>query len=372
MKKLSKLHPTVLIISSPPEMGGGEIYVKRLIKELGHDYNFIVMTQLFAFKRVARSNGAEVWNFYLPIKFYNNHLLRLFILIQPFYWFQFFIVMLLRRPHLIHVQSNEERLSVAFPARMFGIPVVWTAHGPLDVSGSRAYSKYFKYAALKVSRIICIAEFVMKSIVAAGAPEEKCRLIYHGVDAAYFTPSKKPGEVITYIGRLEKVKNPSLFIDIAEEIQSKRPSAKFRMVGSGSLLENIKTMALERNLAIDFTGQQNDIMQYLDNASILVITSETEGLGLSAIEAMASGVPVMATAVGGLKEVIADGKTGFLIDSDDPKIFADAALKLLDNEQLHHTMAIASRELALQKFSLTRSIQYTNEVYEQAIYNYEA
>ena len=359
----------ILIISTPPEFGGGETYVLSLIKRLP-EFEFVVMTNLLVLREeVAQLNGPRVRSVRLAVKFYTKYQIWLSFILQPFIWIQLIRVISIDKPDLIHVQSHEERLSVWLPAIIFRIPVIWTMHGSIDTSGSKLYSNYLRIVAQSTKRIICISKYVQESVVKAGVSPDKLTVIYNGVDTKRFKPMEPLGPYITYIGRFEEVKNPSLFIDAAAIIHKQYPLLEFKMIGDGSLFEECIEQAtkLELNNVLQFEGYKNDILPHIQASRILVIPSRDEGMSIVAAEAMSCGIPIVATAVGGLVEVVSDGLTGILTEPNDAVSLANGILSIYSSPSKAISFGAQARTLAKKKFDVKLMLNSTKGEYERVL-----
>ncbi len=333
-------------------------------------YEFRVATQLASFRRSLSKLDVKTLKFMLPIKFNSIWEVRLALLLQPFYWIQYLLIFARWRPDLIHVQSNEEKLSVALPALLFKIPVIWTMHGPIDTSGSRLYERYFAWSAVRASTIICITRHVLQSTIEAGSPKNNCTLIHNGVDTDEFAPSSyAPMGPITFVGRLEAVKNPLLFVATAMQLLENGHDYRFTIIGDGSLREDLIKFSSAKSEKFLFTGYKPNPLPYIKQASVLVISSDAEGMGIAAVEAMACAIPVIATNVGGLPEVVENGITGILVPSGDKAALVDAIESLLSDSDRGRLMGVAGRERARRQFSLEQMVQSTYSIYEEALHH---
>jgi glycosyltransferase involved in cell wall biosynthesis len=141
------------------------------------------------------------------------------------------------------------------------------------------------------------------------------------------------------------------------------------MVGDGSERATCEQRA--RDLGITdqcvFVGEQPNIVEYLSAADVLLLPSEQESFGLAALEAMACEVPVVASRVGGVPEVVTDGETGFLSDVGDTDKMADDAARLLSDEELRRQMGARARESALGRYNTDKVIPLYIEFYEKIL-----
>jgi glycosyltransferase involved in cell wall biosynthesis len=135
------------------------------------------------------------------------------------------------------------------------------------------------------------------------------------------------------------------------------------------LKDELEAKALSLGLAdvVTFAGIRSDVPQILAALDVFVLPSLWEGMPNAILEAMAAGLPVVATAVGGTPEVVADGKTGLLVPSHNPAAMAEAMERLLRSPDLRHRMGQAGREQVLQHFTVERMVAQTQKLYQQLL-----
>ena len=171
--------------------------------------------------------------------------------------------------------------------------------------------------------------------------------------------------LIGIVGRLMPVKSYSDFLKAAALIYDKRPDTQFLVAGDGPLSDSLKEEAMELGLAsvIHFLGFRTDVRDWMATLDLLVFSSLSEGVPYSLLEAMSLGVPVVATAVGGLSEIIEDGVTGLLVQPKDPEALAHACLELLNDPGRRQQMATASRQRCAVHFSDLRMAEAIRRIY---------
>jgi len=151
------------------------------------------------------------------------------------------------------------------------------------------------------------------------------------------------------------------------------PDAKFFIIGDGKdkYYQSIRTMVKKERLDpfIIFTGWRNDIINVIADLDILIqaTTSFPEGFGLTIIEAMALGKPVVASNIPGPADIIVDKKTGFLVPSKDPQILADRIINLLNNRKLAEVMGINGRKRVSELFDIKKNVRQIESIYEKVI-----
>lgn len=173
--------------------------------------------------------------------------------------------------------------------------------------------------------------------------------------------------VIGIVGRLVPIKGHEYFINAAKLILEKRKDVMFLIVGDGPLkkaLESSIPAILARYIL--FTGFRNDVKDLIEIMDIVMFSSLSEGIPYTLLEAMAAKKAVVATRVGGLAEVISDGRNGLLVNSKDEKEMADKCLYLLGNKSLMETLGEEAKKTVRNDFSIEKMREETIHVYEEA------
>ena len=199
-----------------------------------------------------------------------------------------------------------------------------------------------------------------------GAAAVRHGILPNGIDCDRFRPdegvrSRLRGEigvaddarVAIMVARLHPIKDPQLFLSVARLVRARMPEAIFWLVGGGPLEAELREM-LERepDPGIWISGERDDIPHLLQAADLALLTSSSEGLSNTILEAMSCGLPVVASAVGGNCELVEDGLSGYLFSDREPERVAELVKQLLQSATLGRTMGGAGRERALESFSL--------------------
>jgi glycosyltransferase involved in cell wall biosynthesis len=197
-------------------------------------------------------------------------------------------------------------------------------------------------------------------------------VIPNAVDTEYFKPDKndapKAGSVL-FIGRLVAEKDPLNLLDGFRLAAEKVPDATFVIMGKGSFKaeveQRIAAYSLQNRVAL--VPAQSDIRPALRNASVFTLPSASEASPNVVIEAMAMGLPIVGTRVGGIPELIEEGRTGLLVNPGDPQGLADALVSLLANPDKAGSMGQAGRERAVARYSLHAMVSKTEAMFMEAL-----
>ncbi len=212
-------------------------------------------------------------------------------------------------------------------------------------------------------------------------PERKVRAIQNGADLCRFNPAHvaprgmkeslgfaSHDPVILFVGRLEAQKGHAVLLKALHEVRKDFPYVRLICAGDGSLRGELEQQAasLQIQESVRFVGRQSNITEWLALADFCVLPSYYEGLPLVAIESLAAGRTIVATAVDGTPEVVVDGKTGLTVPPGNSHALAAAIRRMLQEPELRRKMAHAGRDWVLARFSLDRQVQQTQELYLQA------
>jgi L-malate glycosyltransferase len=156
---------------------------------------------------------------------------------------------------------------------------------------------------------------------------------------------------VAFVGRLSAEKRPDLFVDMAAIVAREQPGTDFLIIGTGPMLERIKQRAAAVGTHVVFVGLVPNVASLMGALDVLVCTSDTEGTPRTVIEAMLAGVPVVATRVGGLPDLISDGQTGLLVEPGCPASLADAVIRLLRDPTAVQKMGSQACASANSRFS---------------------
>jgi glycosyltransferase involved in cell wall biosynthesis len=216
--------------------------------------------------------------------------------------------------------------------------------------------------------VICnsrqVAEFAERHYAARS---DRVRVVYNGVDAARFAGTRRShdGLRVGTIGRIEAQKNVGMFLRAAREVAAVHPDARFEIAGTGSLLDEMAGVARELGLAdrVRFLGPVADVPEFLAGLDQFWLTSDWEGTPNVVLEAMAAGVPVIATAVGGTPEIVDSDRTGILIDAGDVAALVAAACRLMHDRRAAEEMGERARSAVKERFSIAAMVHATERVY---------
>jgi glycosyltransferase involved in cell wall biosynthesis len=232
--------------------------------------------------------------------------------------------------------------------------------------------------------IVVNAEAVRQQLVSEGVPERKIATVYNGLDAARVSPPDgfrsedalkffalpSGRRFVTLVANLRHaVKDHPTFLRAASRIKSVAPDAAFVIAGEGELLEPMRAMAAELGLSDDvfFIGRCENISELLAISEVCVLSSLAEGFSNAILEYMAAGRPVVATDVGGAREAIDEGATGFVVAPQDHFGMAERIALLLNDSERARTMGERGRAVVQEQFSPEAQLRKTELLYERLL-----
>ena len=282
------------------------------------------------------------------------------------------------RPDLLHTHLVHADVYGALASAALGIPLVSTRH-----NDDRYLLGPFRYVdrlfARPAWRLVAISDAVRRFLVVAGHDPAKLVTIRYGLDELPAAPSEvSPAEagvpagapLLLAVGRLTKQKDHPTLLRAAAAVRERHPQAVLAILGIGPLEEETRRLGRELGLgdALLLPGRI-EIASWLERADVFVHSSRWEGFGMVLLEAMLAGLPVVATRVSAVPEVVADGDTGVLVETGDWRTFAAAVSALLDDPSWARALGAAGRGRARTDFSVARMVDQTLSLYGDAVGN---
>ena len=280
---------------------------------------------------------------------------------------------------LMHLHSSFSH-GLGILSSVIGNPIPMVLSRRVDFPVKKTLITQYKYNHPAVKRIICVSKTIETMVRQSVKKPEKCQTVYSGIDLTRFSPGLQyqllrqeysiPADAIL-IGNVSAIaphKDYYTFVDTACQLINKGIDAYFFIIGDGPLKEDIEGYIAENGQAarILLTGFRNDIPKILPELDYFLITSETEGLGTTVLDAFACGVPVVATRGGGITETVIDQETGLLTDVGDAKGLSDKILTLINNKNLREKI-VRNAFLKVQNFSKENMAKGTFEIYKEVI-----
>ena len=260
-------------------------------------------------------------------------------------------------------------------ANIFGLPGAALAGVPVRIGSRRELNPDKSAGQIRVQRLAyrCATRVVANSPAARGILEQEgvapasIAVIPNGLDPAAFAPRKARGSVrrLITVANLRREKSHETLIAALAQLVTAFPDLHLRLVGAGPRRAELEALVAARGLTghVEFLGHRDDVPALLADADAYVLPSRSEALPNGAIEAMAAGLPVVASAVGGLLDLVEDGRTGLLVAPADHDALAAAVRSLIDNPGRAEAIGAAARATVLEHYSFDRMVASFEHLY---------
>ena len=262
-------------------------------------------------------------------------------------------------------------------SNVFGLPGAALAGVPLRIGSRRGLGgpagvRRLQRAAYRAAHLLVAnSHAAARQLESDGVPAEKIRVIANGIDSGRFPEhhySERPKR-IAMVACLREGKRVDVLIDAAPRILEHHPEAEFLIVGDGPCREQLAALAQATRVAdrFQFVGHRDDVPALLAGADLFVLPSESEAFPNAIIEAMAAGLPVVATSVGGIPELVTEGVTGRLVPPGDANAIAEALIDLLDAPERAASFGRAGRRTIEQTYSFDRMVAQFESLYIEGL-----
>ncbi len=292
------------------------------------------------------------------------------------------------RYDIVHTHTSKAGFLGRLAAERAGVPVVvHTPHGNIFHGYfSRPWTQLFiwmeRHAARRTDRIIELTPGGVEEYLEEGIGQrEQYAVIFSGIDVNPFKDAIAHREVMRQelglnnddilvggVGRLEPVKGFTYFVEAAQRIAQAEPKVKFILVGQGREEKLLRRLAAPLGERFLFAGLRTDVPRYMAAMDILVVPSVNEGMGRVVLEAGAAGVPVVATRVGGLPDIVDEEETGVLVPPRNAAALAEAVLALTNAPERRHMMGATAQAKVVPYYSLESMVQQIEALYEELLH----
>jgi glycosyltransferase involved in cell wall biosynthesis len=365
--------PKILMITGELDFGGVETATKdRLValREVGYEIEAACFNKFGETGKKIQKEGFQVYNLNSPFRIPNfgliQKLIRLFRAVKP---------------DVIHAAGVEANFHCLAASRLSGTGsrVIAEEVGTLtDGTGKPIRSWQARKIGQMIWRsadnILAISQAVKQDIIRLeNADESKITVIPYYIDFDRFPfavggEKRKSSEefIIGAVGRLSPEKGQRILLSALKLVLQKSENVRLWLIGDGVDRESLKTMAEELGISerVKFWGMRSDIPELLRQMDLLVQPSHYEGLGIAIQEAMASGVPVVASEVGGIPELIEQGKTGVMFPVGDSRALADEIIRMVNLDQAERNrMILKARESSEARFSKATVVNQLSDLY---------
>jgi len=280
-------------------------------------------------------------------------------------------------PDVVHLHASRAHVLGSAAARLAGAKVV-IATRRMDDPIKMVWPNTSAYGGWTTA-IVAISGAVRDVMIDCGVDPSKIRLIPSGTDIARFENAIPDPELRSRLGAdasaplicaaatLAERKGIRYLIEAAKQLKLGGTPVHLVIAGDGEQREELERLARDLDIAASFIGFYSDMPTLLATADVFVMPSLSEGLGVAVLEAMAAGKPVVASAVGGLRESVLDGATGFSVPPADSEALAEGIAKLISNPAMATEFGLAGRARARANYSLDNMARSNEALYHELV-----
>jgi glycosyltransferase involved in cell wall biosynthesis len=295
------------------------------------------------------------------------------------------IASVLNRLHIdiLHVHHIPLYMKSALGVRLSRVKgVVFTEHAKFSISKSVQLQKACWSAIRNVDFFSTVSDNLKQYFVnELGMPAQSIEVICNGVDTKRFCPENGKGRlaqllavsnsapIIISVGRLAEAKDHESLLYVMKWLVDSGRDVHLALVGEGDMREHLEVCIRELGLAqcVTLLGNRTDVHELLPDATLFALSSRREGLPMALLEAMAASLPVVATNVGGIHEVILDGKNGFLVPPENPELLAKKIGGILDNPDVAENLGKRGRDAVESNYSMRTTAAQYSQLYKKIL-----
>jgi len=273
---------------------------------------------------------------------------------------------------IVHLHNVKSHLHGALAARLAGVPVVVSTKHGRNYPTTPLARLTNRLACAICSDLIGVSTdcaAIWRDVEAARPG--KVSVVVNGIDPAAFPCSPRSGSPAraVSVARLSAVKDPLTLLRATRRVIDVEPGFHLDLVGDGPLRAEVEAEIARLGLAgsVRMHGALDDVRPVLTAAGFFVLSSQSEGVSMTLLEAMATGLPVVATHVGGTPEVVVNGTTGVLVPPSRPDALADAMLWMMRHPDARTRMGLAGRRRVEERFTIRRTVEAYERIYRRAL-----
>jgi len=276
---------------------------------------------------------------------------------------------------VLHAHGYKADIYSRFAIRHHEIPIVSTCHNWLDTDiATRLYGWIDRFLLRQFPQVVAVSVGVQERLIRSGISQKRVSIIRNGVEVDAFRCRESLSSgvmplIVGFAGRLSVEKGADLFLRAAAAVHERFPGVRFVIAGDGPEREELETLMDQLSLRafVSMPGRCDDIASFYASLDVLASTSRTEGMPMGLLEAMASCLPIVATDVGDVSNLVRDGETGFLVPPGDLGQIENGIIKLLQDSSLRDKFGAAGRTLVAREFSAEAMAKQYLDVYKAAL-----
>lgn len=347
-------------IADSMEVGGAEMLVLqmcRLQRELGHDPRVYAVAALGPLGERMRSEGFSVQP---NVGHHLSDSVR-----------NFSRIFKAEPPDVVHIHNPTPTIYASAAARMAGVPsIVSTRHSLVAPPHNTMAELKYAVASRFCDWVVGICDATKDNVKRLHTvPARKIVRVYNGAAPLLRAPAEtlpsKSGFTLIYVGRIEPVKNHPLLLNAFHTALKSMPDLRLWMVGGGSELNSLQTLATELGIAeqVTFWGQQLDVAPFFSAADAFIMSSRSEGLPMSLLQAFSLGLPAIVTNVGGMAEVVRLSQAGVIVSATDYREMSDAIVRMASNAAEREQLSQNALSSFNERFSLQSMVSAYMDLY---------
>lgn len=282
------------------------------------------------------------------------------------------------RPDIVHSHLLDSNVYSSIACKMLSIPHVCTEHGDVLFNNSISGRVKFVLLTLNSRAVVCVSHTVREAVAKKAFDLGKTVVIHNGIRFPEAGPSKireelgipGTGLLIGNVANLYPIKGQRFLVQAFGRLLQEFPDSYLVLVGRGGERDTLENLARQLRIPhghIIMTGFRNDVGNILAGMDIYVQPSLSEGLPVALLEAMSSGIPVIATDVGGVREILEDGRHGVLVAAGSPDLIHDGLRAVARNIEAYKRKAQSVKQHVRQRFSLQEMARHYIETYERVL-----
>jgi glycosyltransferase involved in cell wall biosynthesis len=282
---------------------------------------------------------------------------------------------------LVHTFDFHTAAFAALPAKLAGVPLLVTSRRNLGTTLDGPRHWVLRRLFHLSDCVVANSEAARQNLLGAGVPPERVQVVPNGVDLQRFSSNgnhafarrrwgwKDETLLIGVIANLRPEKGHATLLEAVPSVVKRFPQAHFLLVGPDPVQHGERLRALASHLGahVSFLGDCSEIPELLAALDVFVLPSYSESMPNAVMEAMSAGRPVIASAVGGCKELIVDGETGILVPPRNPEALAAQIVRLLEEPGLRETLGRAARKRAEAEFDIKVAVRRLEAIYDELL-----
>lgn len=380
----------ILFLKFPLESsrGGGEVHTIMLAQEMKRQGAEVFLASsckvLLAEFKKHELPFRKTWGGIEPVSKFG---ILLFFFLWPFVLVQ--MIRLLRlykkkhRVNIVYCMSLTEKILATLPAKFMGVQVVWVEHVSISRWLTLNPCRFLYTWISDFAEIVAVSQSLKQELERIGVSSSRVHVLYNGIDTETFKSGQqvvlrgvdmaklKDRKIVGTVARLHKEKGLEYFLQAAAIILDREPQVYFMIIGAGEEYPRLLKLAKELNIAesIFFLGYREDVRPFLELMDVFVLSSiGRESFGMSIAEAMSMKKPIVASDIGGVHELVEQGKSGFLVEEKNPKALALKTLELLGNSELARRFGERGRQIIEERFTLAATVKQFEAFFKRLLH----